>query len=74
MRDRLVTAAEAIKTDYNSQPRYQQTPAIDNILGVAGGNKVDLLVQTVNDDLDTEEMTKRLRQALAIVSGQGRAL
>ena len=39
MRDRLVTAAEAIKTDYNSQPRYQQTPAIDNILGVAGGIK-----------------------------------
>ena len=68
MRDRLVTAAEAIKTDYNSQPRYQQTPAIDNILGVAGGNKVDLLVQTVNDDLDTEEMTKRLRQSLGDLS------
>ena len=68
MRDRLVTAAEAIKADYNSQPRYQQTPAIDNILGVAGGNKVDLLVQTVNDDLDTEEMTKRLRQSLGDLS------
>ena len=68
MRDRLVTAAEAIKTDYNSQPRYQQTPAIDNILGVAGENKVDLLVQTVNDDLDTEEMTKRLRQSLGDLS------
>ena len=68
MRDRLVTAAEGIKTDYNSQPRYQDTPAIDNILGVAGGNKVDLLVQTVNDDLDTEEMTKRLRQSLGDLS------
>ncbi len=68
MRDRLVTAAEGIKTDYNSQPRYQDAPAIDNILGVAGGNKVDLLVQTVNDDLDTEEMTKRLRQSLGDLS------
>ncbi len=68
MRDRLVTAAEGIKTDYNSQPRYQDTPAIDTILGVAGGNKVDLLVQTVNDDLDTEEMTKRLRQSLGDLS------
>ena len=68
MRDRLVTAAEAIKTDYNSQSRYQQTPAIDNILGVAGANKVDLLVQTVSDDLDTEEMTKRLRQSLGDLS------
>ena len=68
MRDRLITAAEGIKTDYNSQPRYQDTPAIDNILGVAGGNKVDLLVQTVNDDLDTEEMTKRLRQSLGDLS------
>ena len=68
MRDRVVIAAEAIKDDYNSLPRYQDTPAIDNILGVAGGNKVDLLIQTVNDDLDTEEMTKQLRESLGDLS------
>ncbi|MDA8946370.1 efflux RND transporter permease subunit, partial [Luminiphilus sp.] len=69
MRDRLVVAAEELKTSYNDQPRYKDKPAIDNILGVAGGNKVDLLVQTVNDDLDTEEMTNRLRASLGDLSG-----
>jgi multidrug efflux pump subunit AcrB len=69
MRDRLVVAAEELKASYNNQPRYKDEPAIDNILGVAGGNKVDLLVQTVNDDLDTEEMTNRLRASLGDLSG-----
>ncbi len=69
MRDRLVVAAEELKASYNNQPRYKDKPAIDNILAVAGGNKVDLLVQTVNDDLDTEEMTNRLRASLGDLSG-----
>ena len=68
MSARVVIAAEAIKDDYTSLPRYQDTPAIDNILGVAACNKVDLLIQTVSDDLDTEEMTKQLRESLGDLS------
>ena len=66
MRDRMIQAAEEIKESYNAQPRFAETGAIDNILGVAGGNKIDLVMQTVNDDLDTEEVAKRLRERLGI--------
>ena len=64
MRDRMINAAEEIKASYNTQPRFAETGAIDNILGVAGGNKIDLVMQTVSDDLDTEEVAKRLRERL----------
>lgn len=68
MRDRMIQAAEEIKASYNAQPRFAETGAIDNILGVAGGNKIDLVMQTVNDDLDTEEVAKRLRERLGDLS------
>ena len=68
MRDRMIQAAEEIKDSYNAQPRFAETGAIDNILGVAGGNKIDLVMQTVNDDLDTEEVARRLRERLGDLS------
>jgi len=68
MRDRMINAAEEIKASYNTQPRFAETGAIDNILGVAGGNKIDLVMQTVSDDLDTEEVAKRLRERLGDLS------
>ena len=68
MRDRMIMAAEEIKARYNAEPRFAETGAIDNILGVAGGNKIDLVMQTVNDDLDTEEVAKRLRERLGDLS------
>jgi len=68
MRDRMILAAEEIKAHYNAEPRFAETGAIDNILGVAGGNKIDLVMQTVNDDLDTEEVAKRLRERLGDLS------
>ncbi len=68
MRDRMIQAAEEVKDSYNAQPRFAETGAIDNILGVAGGNKIDLVMQTVNDDLDTEEVAKRLRERLGDLS------
>lgn len=68
MRDRMIQAAEEIKESYNAQPRFADSGAIDNILGVAGGNKIDLVMQTVNDDLDTEEVAKRLRARLGDLS------
>ncbi len=68
MRDRMIQAAEEIKDSYNTQPRFAETGAIDNILGVAGGNKIDLVMQTVSDDLDTEEVAKRLRERLGDLS------
>lgn len=68
MRDRIIQAAEEIKESYNAQPRFSETGAIDNILGVAGNNKIDLVMQTVNDDLDTEEVAKRLRERLGDLS------
>ena len=68
MRDRMIQAAEEIKDRYNAQPQFAETGAIDNILGVAGGNKIDLVMQTVNDDLDTEEVAKRLRERLGDLS------
>ena len=68
MRDRMINAAEEIKASYNMLPRFAETGAIDNILGVAGGNKIDLVMQTVSDDLDTEEVAKRLRERLGDLS------
>lgn len=68
MRDRMIQAAEEIKERYNAQPRFAEAGAIDNILGVAGGNKIDLIMQTVNDDLDTEEVAKLLRARLGDLS------
>lgn len=68
MRDRMIMAADEIKARYNAEPRFAETGAIDNILGVAGGNKIDLVMQTVNDDLDTEEVAKRLRERLGDLS------
>ena len=68
MRDRILEAAEEIKAQYNATPQFAESGAIDNILGVAGGNKIDLVMQTTDDDLDTEEVAKRLRESLGDLS------
>ena len=68
MRDRMVTAAEDLKQYYNNQDRFAGSEAIDNVMGVASENKVDLMIQVSSASLDTEAMTRELRQSLGDMS------
>ena len=68
MRDRLVTAAEDLKASYNAQARFADSPAIDNVMAVASENKIDLMIQVASANLDTEVMTRELRESLGDMS------
>ena len=49
---RVLDAAEALKSDWNERPEYQDSPAIGNILGRADNAVV--VVATVSEGVDTE--------------------
>ncbi len=63
VRDRVVLAAEALKAEWNSRPEYLFEPAIGNIIAVANENSVEVTVQSISEQVDTELFAKELRAA-----------
>jgi hypothetical protein len=59
--ERVVSAAEALKAEWNARPEYQGSPAIGSILGRANENSVEVFVQTIFEGVDTEAIAKQLR-------------
>ena len=45
--ERVVSAAEGLKAEWNARPEYQDVPAIGSILGRANENSVEVFVQTI---------------------------
>jgi multidrug efflux pump subunit AcrB len=58
---RVVAAAEALKTEWNERPEFQGSPAIGSILGRANDNDVEVMVATVTEGVDTEAFAQELR-------------
>ena len=58
---RVVDAAEALKTEWNQRPEYEDAPAIGSILGRANENDVEVLIATVSEGVDTEAFALELR-------------
>ena len=58
---RVLDAAEALKSDWNERPEYQDSPAIGSILGRADENAVEVVVATVSEGVDTEAFALELR-------------
>ena len=58
---RVVDAAEALKTDWNQRPEYEDAPAIGSILGRANENDVEVVIATVSEGVDTEAFALELR-------------
>jgi multidrug efflux pump subunit AcrB len=59
--ERVVSAAEVLKAEWNARPEYQGSPAIGSILGRANENSVEVFVQTIFEGVDTEAIAKQLR-------------
>jgi len=58
---RVVEAAEGLKSEWNSRPTYSEEPAIGSILGRANDNNVEVVIQTVAQGVDTEAFAMQLR-------------
>ena len=58
---RVVDAAEALKTEWNQRPEYEDAPAIGSILGRANDNEVEVVIATVSEGVDTEAFALELR-------------
>ena len=58
---RVVDAAEALKTEWNHRPEYEDAPAIGSILGRANDNEVEVVIATVSEGVDTEAFALELR-------------
>ncbi len=67
MRARLVAAAEELKRDWNSRPEFMVTPAISNISANANGNKITVVIATVSEQLDTEQLAIEYRDLMGPV-------
>lgn len=57
----VVRAAEALKSDWNALPDYEDEVAVGNILGTASDNYVEVMIQTISDGVDTEAFSRQLR-------------
>ncbi len=60
---RVVKTAEALKSEWNQRPEYDQAPAIGSVLGRARDNEVEVFIQTLGQGVDTEAFAKALRSA-----------
>ena len=58
---RVVDAAEALKTEWNERPEYDDEPAIGSILGRANDNDVEVVIAAVSEGVDTEAFALELR-------------
>tara|TARA_R110000772_G_scaffold96694_1_gene195527 strand:- start:78330 stop:81455 length:3126 start_codon:yes stop_codon:yes gene_type:complete len=59
------SAALQIKQEYNEDPRYTTFgPAIGHIDSTGNANTIEVIIETVSDDVDTGELSERWREAI----------
>lgn len=62
VRDHLVAAAHALKADWNQRVQFLQVPAISHIEADTQANKITLVIGTVSEDVNTEELAREFRE------------
>jgi multidrug efflux pump subunit AcrB len=67
LRDRMIAAAEDLKVAWNSRPEFAVTPAVSHVSAVAEANRITMVIGTVSEDVDTEELAQDFRERVGAV-------
>ena len=67
LRDRMIAAAEDLKVAWNSRPEFAVTPAVSHVSAVAEANRITMVIGTVSEEVDTEELAQDFRERVGAV-------
>jgi multidrug efflux pump subunit AcrB len=63
----MIAAAEDLKVAWNSRPEFAVTPAVSHVSAVAEANRITMVIGTVSEDVDTEELAQDFRERVGAV-------
>ncbi len=58
---RIIDAAEALKSEWNAKPEHREEKAIGSIQGWSKENDIEVTIQTISEGIDTEMFARELR-------------
>jgi len=67
LRDRMLASAEELKLEWNERDEFQETPAVSHVSAVSEANRITMVIGTVSEDVDTEELARDFRERVGPV-------
>ena len=67
LRDRMLAAAEDLKLEWNQRDEFQDIPAVSHVSAVSEANRIQMVIGTVSEDVDTEELARDFRERVGSV-------
>jgi len=67
LRDRMLAAAEELKLEWNQRDEFQEIPAVSHVSAVSEANRIQMVIGTVSEDVDTEELARDFRERVGPV-------
>lgn len=67
LRDRMLAAAEDLKLEWNQRDEFQDIPAVSHVSAVSEANRIQMVIGTVSEDVDTEELARDFRERVGPV-------
>jgi len=67
LRDRMLAAAEDLKLEWNQRDEFQEIPAVSHVSAVSEANRIQMVIGTVSEDVDTEELARDFRERVGPV-------
>ena len=67
LRDRMLASAEELKLEWNERDEFRETPAVSHVSAVSEANRITMVIGTVSEDVDTEELARDFRERVGRV-------
>ena len=67
LRDRMLASAEELKLEWNERDEFRETPAVSHVSAVSEANRITMVIGTVSEDVDTEELARDFRERVGPV-------
>ena len=67
LRDRMLASAEELKLEWNERDEFLETPAVSHVSVVSEANRITMVIGTVSEDVDTEELARDFRERVGPV-------
>ena len=67
LRDRMLAAAEDLKLEWNQRDEFREIPAVSHVSAVSEANRIQMVIGTVSEDVDTEELARDFRERVGPV-------
>lgn len=65
--NRMVTVAEDLREEWNNKPEFAVVPAMSHISAVTNANKITIILGTVSDLVNTEQLAREYRQRVGAI-------